>query len=102
MLASYARVNGVPIFVVAMDEGPLTPHLKYLAQESGGSYLPFFKSNDIFNLFSVIKKSQPLFYLLTYASPVYQKVNRFVWLNLFIELEYKGLYGAEKTGFFIP
>lgn len=102
VLASYARVNGVPIFVVAMDEGPLTPHLKYLAQESGGSYLPFFKSNDIFNLFSVIKKSQPLFYLLTYASPVYQKVNRFVWLNLFIELEYKGLYGAEKTGFFIP
>lgn len=102
VLASYAKANGIPIFIIAMDEGPLTPHLKYLAKESGGKYLSFFKSNEIFDLFSIIKKNQPLFYLLTYQSPLYQRVNRFVWLNLFIELDYKGLYGAEKTGFFIP
>jgi tetratricopeptide (TPR) repeat protein len=102
VIGNYAKRNGVPIYVMAMEEGPLTPHLKYLAKESGGKYLNFFKSNEIYSIVPQMRKNPPLFYVLTYQSPQYSKVNQNRWLNVRIELNYKNLYGVDKTGYFIP
>lgn len=102
VLANFAKRNGVPIFTLAFDEGENTSSLKYLASETGGSYLHFYKSNKIYDLFSLLRSSQPLFYVLSYQSPQYAKINRHRWLSILLELNYKSLYSAEKTGFYIP
>ena len=103
VLANYAKNNGIPVFIVSFDEGEVTPLLKTLSKESGGEYLNFFQSNQIYSIFELIRKKQPLFYLLTYKSPFYNPViNKTHWLDIFIEFTYKSLYGADKTGYYIP
>lgn len=102
VIANYAKRNGVPIFVLAFEEGSLTSHLKYLAKQSGGRYINFFKSNNVYSLFNMMRKNTPLFYALTFNSAVYPKIDKNRWVNILIELNYSSLYGAEKTGFFVP
>lgn len=102
VLATYAQKNGVPVFVLAMDDGNNTEQLKYIAEESGGMYLNFYKSNKIYSLFNLVRENQPLFYILTYKSPLFNKINKSHWLNVLIELNFKGLYGADRTGYYIP
>ena len=102
VLATYARNNGIRIYVVSFSEGKITNNLKYLVSETGGQYIEFYKSPKIYEILNIIRNNAPLFYIIVYNSPVYSPANRYHWLNIDIKVYYKNLYGIEKTGFYLP
>ncbi|HOJ50312.1 MAG TPA: VWA domain-containing protein [Spirochaetota bacterium] len=102
VLATYAKNNGVSIYVMAVSEGPSTGHLKYLANETNGQYIEFYRSNQIYNLLKIVRNNPTIYYIIVYNSVLYSPANKYHWLNIDIKVNYKNLYGVEKTGFYIP
>lgn len=104
-LATYARVNHIPVFIISF-ENPDLPNfeinrekLKKLARSTGGRYYSAFGSlTDLTEKIRAVKQKR---YVVNYKSGAKSEWhNRFMDVKLEVDFQYRK--GFERTGYFIP
>lgn len=101
ILKTYADQNSIPIYVVNFSSGNQS-FWENLTEGSHGKYFNArTQANQILNLYSQIKDSPPLEYLVEFSSLDYRK-NPGVWVDLSLALNRSGVSGIALGGYFVP
>jgi DNA-binding beta-propeller fold protein YncE len=97
----YARNNGVPVHVVYFGQGRFARQLEFLASETGGRVYDALRSNDIYSLRETVFAAPLPFYELQYEAIVHPKL-RNTYHDYQVEVSYNGLFGYDRSGYYIP
>lgn len=101
VLKTYADQNSIPIYVINFSNEN-QEFWKKIATGSHGKYLQA-KNNasEIIDLYTIIKNSSPLEYLVEYNGYNYKDVPD-LWVDVVLKLERFGLSGSVASGYYVP
>ncbi|MGL4676743.1 MAG: hypothetical protein ACRCWI_03645 [Brevinema sp.] len=101
VVKTYASQNNIPIYVINFG-GKNSEVWSQLAEESLGRYFEADQNtSDILNLYSIIKNSPPLEYLIEYKAYNYSDVPN-LWIDMNLNLERLGISGVTIGGYYVP
>jgi hypothetical protein len=97
----YARNNGIPVHVVYFGQGRFSRQLEFMANETGGKVYDALRSSEIYFLRDAVFSAPLSFYEIQYTSDVHPQL-RNTYRELTVEVNYNGLFGYDRTGYYIP
>lgn len=100
VITTYARQNAVPIYVINYGKVESDSYRR-LASLTFGRYYTITGTREILALYDTIKNAPPLEYIISYEG-LNLKGLRNYWVNLHLKIQYKGLFGIDDTGYYVP
>jgi len=100
VIMTYARQNAVPIYVVQLG-GQRQPFYEEIARRTFGKYYTLQNMKDIVQLYTTIRQSPPLEYIVSYNGLNLRGLAHF-WVNLKLKIQYKDFLGVVDGGYFVP
>lgn len=100
VVATYAYQNAVPIYVVNLS-GENADTFRRLAEDTYGTYYELSETREILALHNEIENQEPLEYILTYEGMNLTGIENY-WVDVHVEVEYKGVIGVDDTGYYVP
>ncbi len=97
----FAKNNGVPVYIVLFNKGKDIGRLQRLANATGGEVFDAFVSNRVHNLRGIVMKRASGFYRLVYDTVAPAGLGG-SYRNFKVEVSYKGLFGYDRAGYYIP
>jgi len=97
----FAKNNGVPVYIVLFNKGSDISRLNNLAKATGGEVFDAFVSNRVHKLRNIVMKRASGFYRLVYDT-VAPALLGGSYRDFKIEVNYKGLFGYDRSGYYIP
>lgn len=98
---NYARNNDVPVYTVLFEQGKDKTRLEQLSKQTGGLTFDALTSNSVTDLREIILKRPTARYALYYRSSAANR-ERGHYREFSVELKYRGLFGYDKFGYYIP
>ncbi len=101
IIKTYADQNNIPIYVINFG-GSNVATWTQMTKESHGQYFDAnLHADQILNLYSIIKDSTPLEYLIEYEAINYADVPN-LWVDVTLNLERFGISGVTTGGYYVP
>lgn len=98
-IISYANEHYIPVYIISMKNAD--PEITRIAAETGGKVIRPSEIESLRKLYSNIKSSEEYRYVLVYNT---YKLPSFKgwWVDVKLEVKYKGQIGNEWGGYFVP
>ena len=100
-LAAYLSNNNVVFYAVIIGGGAVGADIRYLCQETGGSYLHLYRNEGIIPELKKLAEKPSGIYILNYRSRLPTNFGR-AYLTLDAEVYLMERSGRDSTGFFPP
>ncbi|MGL4367438.1 MAG: hypothetical protein ACRCTQ_04065 [Brevinemataceae bacterium] len=100
VLETYANQNNIPFYVINFSQKNMDLW-RNLALKSHGQYFSSQDSKRILDLYSTIKNSPPLEYLIEYTAFRYPNIKDF-WIDITLKFQRFGISGTAFSGYYIP
>lgn len=97
----YARNNDVPVYTVFFEQGRDADRLKMLSEQTGGGVYDALTSNTVTGLRNTVLQRPTSRYALFYRTGATAR-QRGRYREFTVELKYRGLFGYDKFGYYIP
>ncbi len=97
---TYAKQNGIPIYVILLNNRNKAL-FQSMADQTFGKLYTMSDLKKIQELYTEIKDSKPLEYIVTYEGLNLKGLKNF-WVNLHMKIKYKTMQGVNDTGYFVP
>ncbi|MGL4394721.1 MAG: hypothetical protein ACRCS8_05805 [Brevinema sp.] len=101
IIKTYADQNSIPIYVVNFSNINREFWSKIAQQSHGQYYHAVNDAQDILNLYTTIKQSPPLEYLIEFDAHNYSDAPG-LWVDLTIHLDRFGVNGTTTSGYYVP
>ncbi|MGL4388955.1 MAG: hypothetical protein ACRCTJ_06150, partial [Brevinema sp.] len=101
ILKTYADQNSIPIYVVNFSHKNKEFWEKIAKKSHGNYYHAVQDAVSILNLYTTIKTSPPLEYLIEYDAYNYADTPG-LWVDLGLQLDRFGVNGATMSGYYVP
>ena len=97
----YAKNNDIPVYLVLFKHGKSAKKLIHIAKETGGRVFNPLTSGSVYKLREFVFKRPLTSYSLYYSTVVHPKLKG-SFREFSVEVNYKGLFGYDKFGYYIP
>jgi DNA-binding beta-propeller fold protein YncE len=98
-IINYANEHYIPIYIISMKNAD--PEIMRIASETGGKVIRPSEIDSLRKIYSDVKSSEEYRYVLVYNT---YKLPSFTgwWVDVKLEVKYKGQIGNEWGGYFVP
>lgn len=93
---NFARNNDIPVYIVAFEEGSLSPILKNIAQRTEGDYYKVYARSDLKDLFKTIEKREGREIIIAYKSKAVSRFNE-ESISVTVRVDYSGMTGVGSS-----
>ncbi|HOP61923.1 MAG TPA: hypothetical protein PK358_02355 [Spirochaetota bacterium] len=98
-IIDYAREHYIPVFIISLK--PCNTELARIAEETGGKVILPSDIDSLRSIYPSVKNSEEYRYVLVYNTFKLPSFNGW-WVDVKLEVNYKGQKGIEWGGYFVP